>query len=238
MPTAAPTTKPPIITGHCTTPCANVAINAMTMPAIERRLPKRAVFGELMYFRPRMNRIPVIRYATLSQVAYCETASTLVVLLSDDRARPEHREHPLRHGVSAENVERRQHDQDKADHWTERGESQAGDEDRADEYDAVDGGCGRHQRGMQGARYAPDYFDADEHREDEDRELGEQMVGHAVPFASSASSVGLCTIVPLCTSVVPAMISSDMSKMIAASLMKYSSSVWTFLEYSWLASAG
>ena len=50
-----------MITGHCTTPCANVATSATTMPAIESRLPKRAVFGELMYFRPRMNKIPVMR---------------------------------------------------------------------------------------------------------------------------------------------------------------------------------
>jgi hypothetical protein len=44
-----------MITGHWTMPCANVAISAITMPAIERRLPKRAVFGELRY-EPRMNR--------------------------------------------------------------------------------------------------------------------------------------------------------------------------------------
>src|ERR1700678_2735449 len=198
MPTAAPTTKPPMITGHCTTPCANVAMSAMTMPAIERRLPKRAVFGELMYFRPRMNRIPVMRYATLYHVAVCATASMLVVLLRDDRARAEHREHPLRHGVAAEDVERREHDQDEADHRAERRELQAGNQDRADQHDAVDRVRGRHQRRVQRARHAADHFDADEHRQNEDGDLGEQMVGHyALPFAfASASSVGLWTIVP------------------------------------------
>ncbi len=45
------------------------------MPAIESRLPKRAVRGELMYFKPRMNKIPVIKYATLYHVAYCVTVS-------------------------------------------------------------------------------------------------------------------------------------------------------------------
>src|SRR5580698_6611273 len=114
MPTAAPTTKPPMITGHCTMPWANVAIRATTMPAIESRLPKRAVRGELMYLSPRMNRIPVIRYATLYHVAYCVAASTLRVLLFDGRdggARFEHRQHAFGDGVAAEDVQRRQHDQ-------------------------------------------------------------------------------------------------------------------------------
>ena len=65
-----------MITGHCTIPCASVATSAITMPAIESRLPRRAVRGELIYFSPRMNRIPVIRYATLYHVAYCVTVST------------------------------------------------------------------------------------------------------------------------------------------------------------------
>src|ERR1700689_5376135 len=106
MPTAAPTTRPPMMTGHCTTPCANVATSAMTIPTMESRLPKRAVLGELMYLKPRINRTPVIRYATLYHVAYCAAASMLVALLYDARSRPEHREHPLRHGVSTEHVER------------------------------------------------------------------------------------------------------------------------------------
>ena len=75
------------------------------MPAIERRLPKRAVFGELMYLSPRMNKIPVIKYATLYHVAFCAIAFMLVVLLRDGGARFEHREHPLGDGVAAENVE-------------------------------------------------------------------------------------------------------------------------------------
>src|ERR1700722_3254994 len=111
MPTAAPTTRPPMITGHCTMPCANVAIRATTMPAIESRLPKRAVRGELMYLSPRMNRIPVIRYAALYHVAYCVTVSTLLVLLyngGDGGSRPEHRQHAFGHGVTAEDVQRRQ----------------------------------------------------------------------------------------------------------------------------------
>ena len=61
--------------------------SAMTMPAIERRLPKRAVFGELMYLSPRMNKIPVIKYATLYHVAYAVTVAFMLVvrLLRDDR---------------------------------------------------------------------------------------------------------------------------------------------------------
>src|SRR5665213_329982 len=162
MPTAAPTIRPARMTYHWTTPCANVATSATTMPAIESRLPKRAVFGELMYLSPRMNRIPVIRYAPLYHVAYGVTASTLVVLLCNDRTRLEHPEHALRHGVTAEDVERSQHDQEEADDRTEGGEAHPRDEDRADEHDSVNRVRGRHQRGVQRARHPPDHFDADE----------------------------------------------------------------------------
>ena len=115
-----------------------------------------------------------------------------------------------------------------ADDRVERRVKSAGDENRADEDDAVNGVGGRHQRRVQRRRNLRDHFDSDEERQDEDRQFGEKGFAHGVPpdertadepGTESASRVGLWTISPLFTSVVPATISSLMSSATAPSLM-------------------
>ena len=185
----------------------------------EIRLPSRAVFGELRKRSPRMKRIPVTRYAMSTGFAggfggihvRCPRGGGVC-------ARPEHREHPFRHRVAAEDVQRREQDEDEAGDRAERRVRGSRDEDRADQHDAVDRVGRRHQRRVQRRRDLRDHLEADEDGEDEDRQLGEQMNGHAAPPVSAAR-VGACTTSPSRVIVVPATISSVGSSASAPSLM-------------------
>ena len=66
----------------------------------------------------------------------------------------------------------------------------AGDDDRADQDDAVDRVRARHERGVQGARDLRDHLEAHEHREHGDREQGDAVHQRGPSCSSGREGIG------------------------------------------------
>src|SRR6185503_10242748 len=86
---------------------------------------------------------------------------------------------------------------------------------------------------------------ADENREDEDREIGEQLFEHsrsypaaAVAAPSARVRVAAWTICPSRVTQVPLVMSSDQSKVSFPSFVRWSRNAVMFLEYIWVAWMG
>src|SRR2546423_503005 len=110
-----------------------------------------------------------------------------------------------------------------------------GDEDGPDQDDAVDCVGARHERRVQDGRHLRDDLEADEDREHEERQLVEQLVGHAAPTICLARSL---TISPPCVTHAPLVISSWKSSAIAPLLTRCRRRFATFLANSWLVVSG
>src|SRR5439155_1422492 len=92
-----------------------------------------------------------------------------------------------------------------------------GDEDGADQDDAVDRVGARHERRVEDGRHLRDDLEADEDREHEERQLVEELVRHAAPTICLARSL---TISPPCVTHAPLVISSSKSSAIVPFLTR------------------
>src|SRR6266850_2235778 len=109
-------------------------------------------------------------------------ASLPTVVLHGRLALPEHLEHAIGDDEAADDVCRREHDGDEADDERERVlVAEAGDEHRSDNHDPVDRVRAGHQRRVQQRRHLRDHLEAEEDREDQDRQLEDEQrrVAHA-----------------------------------------------------------
>src|SRR3989441_5946546 len=147
----------------------------------------------------------------------------------------EHLEHAVGDDETADHVGRREDDGDQAEHDRHRRVGSGGDEDGPDQDDAVDCVGARHERRVQDGRHLRDDLEADEDREHEERQLVEQLVGHAAPTICLARSL---TISPPCVTHAPLVISSWKSSAIAALLTRCRRRFATFLANSWLVVSG
>src|SRR5467141_3783520 len=142
----------------------------------------------------------------------------------------EHLEHAVRDDETADHVGRGEDDRDQAEHDGHRRVGSGGDEDGADQDDAVDRVGARHERRVENRRHFRDDLEADE-----DRQLVEQLVGHAAPTICLARSL---TISPPCVTHAPLVISSWKSSAIAPLLTRCRRRFATFLANSWLVVSG
>src|SRR5439155_23572459 len=202
-----------------------VAPSAITMPAAAVKLPLRAPLGELSCFRPRMNSAAARRYARAITVG--SFFGRLPAL--------EHLEHAVGDDETSDHVGRGEDDRDQAEHDGHRRVGSGGDEDGADQDDAVDRVGARHERRMQDGRHLRDDLEADEDREHEERQLIQKLVGHAAPTICLARSL---TISPPCVTHAPLVISSSKSSEIVPFLTRCRRRFATFLANSWLVVSG
>src|SRR5215472_2234646 len=114
----------------------------------------------------------------------------------------------------------------------------SGDQQGADQDDAVDRVGARHQRSVEDGGDLRDHLESDEHRKCEVRDQDDQMLGHGAAASWGASiscRARSLTISPPWVTQAPLVISSSKSTLIVASFVRCSSRLVTLREYSWLA---
>src|SRR6266508_3540869 len=201
----------------CTPRCANVAPIAIAIPSAPMRFPIGAVFGEERKRSARMKATIVTRYAKA-------IASLLDIW---PPASFEHSQHAVGDDESAHDIHRPEGDCDERDDADPRRQMrETGDDDRADEDDAVDRVRPRHERRVQHRRHLRDHLEADEDRQHQHRDLDDDQRGAHVAATFSRVTQE------------PAVISSSQSSASSPSGARCCSSAETFRAYSWLAWKG
>src|SRR6476659_9362912 len=157
-------------------------------------------------------------------------ASALLIAGAIPRPAAEHVQHPVRHEEAADDVRGAKRDADRAEHRRYRALVGPGDEDGADDHDAVDRVRAAHERRVQRRRHLRDDLDSDERGQHEDRQLDEQALVHAV-----ASWRSRLVTRPSCVTTASAVISSSKSSATAPSTTRCSSTAWMLRAYIWLA---
>src|SRR4051794_6754191 len=231
-----PTVLMPPVSVRVVSSSTAVATIAATMPPAETRLPFRAVAGEFIRMRPRTKQAADPSQTSLTIVSIVvgsTSALRLVDGLRRGRPAPEHLEHPVGDDVAADDVHRRKRDSDEAEQLAEGVVGLDRDEHRADEDDPVDGVRARHQRRVERRRNLADDGEADEDREDEDRQRVKEFGAHAAPPAvagagSSSFLVASWTTSPPWLMTVAFVTSSSKSRLSWPSLTISSSSAEMF----------
>src|SRR6478672_2919898 len=204
----------------------SVAPIAIAMPTAATWFPDRAVRGEESRFRPMMKSDAATRYAA-------PIASALLIARALSGPPAEHVQHPVGDEEPADDVRRSERHADRSEHRRDGALIGSGDEDGADDHDAVDGVRTAHERRVQGRRHLRDDLDPDERRQDEHGQLDEQALVHAV-----ASWRSRLVTRPSCVTTASAVISSSKSSATAPSTTRCSSTAWMFRAYIWLAWSG
>src|SRR5215207_5563243 len=197
-----------------------VATIATSMPPADSRLPLRAVAGEFIRIRPMTKATAPASQASRTRTSM--VASTLRLRLVGLRRRRgrlalEHLEHPVGDDVAADDVHRRERHCDERDRVAQRVIGGDRDDHGADEHDAMDRVCARHQGRVERRRHLRDNRESAQDREDEDREVREQQLdfgAHAWPPAGAGWSsfwTGSATTAPSCVITVDFVTSSSMS---------------------------
>src|SRR5688572_25758959 len=153
----------------------------------------------------------------------------------------EHLQHSVGHHESAKYVRRAEHDRDESKSVEERSICGAGDEERAEHHDAVDGVRTRHQRRVKHRRHPRDHLEPDEDRHDENVNSEYELLTHDVAPAKRGfeplrrSTVGACRIFPPAVTQTALMMSSAKLRLSSPLGARRVTSAATFLAYIWLA---
>src|SRR4051812_6760053 len=171
---------------------SSVTTIATAMPAAPTWLPRRAWRGDERNRSARMKHAIGIRYSRFAVFWLTLRVGGLAPLL-------EHLEHAVGDDEAADDVRARE------DHRQQRQQLHepavvrcARDDDRADDHDAVNRVRAGHQRRVQQRRYLRDHLEAEEDRQHQDRELGDELGAQAATSCFPATHA-------------PEMISSDQS---------------------------
>ncbi len=169
-----------------------VAAMATAMPPADSRLPLRAVAGEFIRIRPMTKQEAPASQArrTMSEIVLKSIAqpSACSAGFGRDGLLLEHLEHPVGDHVAADHVHRGEGHGDQRQELAGEIRRLDGDEHRADEDDPVDRVGARHQGRVQGRRHLADDGEADQDRQDEDGQGGQQFGAHAGPPAPAAGA--------------------------------------------------
>src|ERR1035437_4136037 len=162
------------------------ATTAITMPVAEIRLPVRAVAGEFIKWRPMTKRAAPAMKESWTRwpmlLAFIEIPSSPGGLVGrSGRSSFEHLEHAIRDPVAANDVRSGEGHGHEGEHAGQRVVRRGGQTDRADEHDSMDRVGPGHQGRMKSGRDPADDFEAQQDRQDEDRQVLDQDVcSHAL----------------------------------------------------------
>src|SRR5579862_6484104 len=147
---------------------------ARSIPTSPAMTPRRAEPGELIHLRERMKSAVATRYE-----ASIARSRGFMPLLTLGLSRLEHPEHPVRDEEAADDVARRRDDRDRREDRREGRAALAGEEDRADDGDRVQGVRQGHEGRVEERRDPPYHLESDEGGQHEDVEAVEEVDLHS-----------------------------------------------------------